>query len=124
MIKLIDGISLSALPEYWDMSADFIDEITGGCGPGGLGDYLVPDTMWGLSIYYPCRIHDFGYWAGKTEEDKAFEDNRFLNNMVRVVKARSRLCLFKKFRLWRCKRYYQAVHWFGGPAFWKDKEAA
>lgn len=122
MIELIDGVSLSAPAEYWEMSSDFIDEITGGCGPGGLGDYMVPDTVWFLSIFFPCRIHDFGYWAGETEEDKRIEDNRFLNNMIRTVKTKTEWHLLKKLRLLRCKRYYQAVHWFGGPAFWNDKE--
>ena len=122
MLKLVDGVFLSAPAKYWGTPAEVIDEITGGCGPGGLGDYLVPDTVWRLSIFYPCRIHDFQYHEGNTEQDKKIADETFLNNMIRVVKAKSKWSLLKKFRLLRCKRYYQAVHWFGGPAFWNNKE--
>lgn len=122
MMRQIDGVFLSAPADYWDTPKEDIDAITGGCGPGGLGDYLVPDTVWGLSIYFPCRIHDFGYHEGQSEEDKAIEDNRFLNNMIRVVKVKTRWGWLKKLRIRRCKSYYQAVHWFGGPAFWDGKD--
>ena len=38
--------------DYADLSDDKRNEMWSewGCGPGGIGDRFVPDTLWGLSI--------------------------------------------------------------------------
>jgi len=105
---------------YQKMPAAEIDEFTGGCGPGkGIGDRLVPDKILCVSIFKACRIHDFMYFFGETIDDKLEADRVFLNNMVRIIRSKSTAfwplrCL----RLRLARRYYQAVKYFGGPAFW------
>ena len=40
---------LKAPPEYWALTDDEREAIGNGCGPKGAG-FLVPDTVWGLSV--------------------------------------------------------------------------
>lgn len=112
---------LYAPKAYWDMDPKMVDEITGGCGPGGVGDRFVPDTVYLLSIFDACRIHDWMYRFGETLADKDEADRIFLNNMVRIVEASRGPKWLKKLRLRRVQKYYLAVHLLGGSAFWKGK---
>ena len=115
--------NLFAPQAYWDLTPEAKAEICNGCGTKGLGGWLVPDTLWGLSITEPCHIHDFGYFVGKTLEDKEREDRIFLNNMLRVIEAANKWYdkLLKPLRRMRAMKYYSAVKDFGGPAFWSGK---
>jgi len=83
---------------------------------------MVPDRIWGLDISECCRIHDFMYGCGEREEDREEADRVFLNNMVRLIS--DGICLLRPLRRWRAKQYYWAVRYFGGPAFWNDKNDA
>lgn len=124
MFKEIDGVKLWAPWGYWDAPKEAIDAITGGCGPGGFGDYLVPDTVYFLSIFYACRIHDFMYHFGETEAEKRLADSVFLNNMLRIVHAKTKWNWLKKLRARRCRIYYEMVRDYGGPVYWDGKEDA
>lgn len=97
------------------------DEVCNGCGAkGGISSWLVPNTLWGLSVLRACEIHDWMYAEGETVEDKAEADRVFLNNMIRIIEAES--CGFLKTpRRLRAVKYYSAVKDFGGPAFWAGK---
>jgi len=91
-----------------------------GCGTKGLGGWLVPDTLYGLSITPACDIHDWMYHIGLTIEDKESADRAMLNNMIRIIHANP--CRFLDIpRKIRAKNYYNAVKWFGGPAYWSGK---
>ena len=114
-----------------------LDEFLGhkaGCGPGGLGDYLVPDRLFGvIDVTEACKIHDYMYKVEKDLEGKKRADRIFLNNMVRIIVAmttpdedgftieeeimrkRREACLAES------RTYYTMVKWFGGPAFWDGK---
>lgn len=81
----LQGIYLYAPISYWETSEEKVDEITGGCGPGGRGDALVPDSINGISIFVACRIHDWCYSIGRNEQDKNDADNYFLMNMLRII---------------------------------------
>ena len=115
-------VKLSAPPLYWITPAEEIDKVTGGCGPGRFGDFIVPDNILGLSIFKACRIHDYEYHIGETLADKIKADNRFRDNMIRLVNAGTKWYWLKRMRLWVVKRYYQAVKERGGPHFWNDKD--
>lgn len=104
---------------YHDASDELLLSVTGGCGPGGVGDFLVPDTIWGLNIKPSCSIHDFLYAFGVTQEDKDLADLVFLDNMIRQVEAGA--WWLKVPRRHRAVMYYGKVKDFGGSAFWKDK---
>lgn len=119
---------------------------TYGCGPGGLGDYLVPDTMWGLSVTECCRFHDGYYrnWPENTEVARQRADEILLNNCVRVIEAAAvsgmehigrdkyqfqwchdravrRVKWLYEQRLDRAHLYFKMVRRFGAPAYFEDR---
>jgi hypothetical protein len=115
---------LFADAECWEFKEKFPDEFKSyGCGPGGLGDFLIPDTVWFLSIRDACRIHDWGYRhsPGCSDEDRKRHDRILLNNSLRIVDANTKFRTLKFFRYRRCKTYYHAVRAFGGPAYWSER---
>ena len=110
---------LYAPPGYDELSAESKGMVCNGCGPKGLGSWIIPDTLWGLSIEECCNIHDYMYKVGESDNDKREADRVFLNNMLRVVDSGHPLLKFmRKRRAWK---YYEAVSHFGGPAFWSGK---
>ena len=100
-------------------------EVCNGCGTKGLGGVLVPDHMYGLDISEACDIHDWMYSEGETIQDKNVADRAFLNNIVRIIECKSSKRWFKKplitLRKRRALKYYHAVKYFGGTAFWSGK---
>ena len=116
-------VELYAPAKYWACDSELLDRITTGCGPGKFGDFLVPDTMYGLSVKQACRIHDFYYspMMPATHECKKEADRVFLNNMIRIIKAKTRWKILRLLRTHRARVYYLAVKHFGGPAFWNAK---
>lgn len=122
-------LELFADPECWEFKKRYPDEFDSfGCGPGGLGDFLVPDTIYGLSVKPCCAIHDWYYrfYPGNTEMDRELADRVFKNNMVRLVTAKTKWWWLKRLRLRRVKTYYSMVRFAGATAFFnernKDKE--
>lgn len=63
--------------EYWAEAPEEANKIVGGFGPGGFGDHLVPDAMYGISMKPACRIQDLMYFIGETNEDKETADRVF-----------------------------------------------
>jgi hypothetical protein len=114
-------LELFAPENYWKASEEERDKIAGGCGPGGFGDYLVPDTVWLLNIKPACKIHDWMYHFGENLADKEEADRVFLNNMTRMVNTKTKWGWMRKLRLRRVYTYYQFVDKFGGPSFWDSK---
>ena len=76
----------------------------------------IPNTMYGLDVEEAGNIHDYMYHIGRTIEDKAEADRTFLNNMLRLINDRGGL--LAPLRRRRALKYYEAVVYFGGPAFW------
>ena len=52
---------LLAPDSYWTAIDEWIENNTGGCGPGKVGDYFVPDLMLLLNVKPACQIHDYQY---------------------------------------------------------------
>jgi len=126
--KSRDSVKLFAPVEYGTQPCIFheapremIDTLTGGCGPGGPGDFLVPDTMYLLTVRPACAIHDWMYYFGETHDDKEISDRVFLYNMLRIITAKTKWGWLKHLRNRRAYIYFTAVAKYGGPAFWKDK---
>jgi len=107
---------LVASGSYWKATGEDLAEMTGGCGPGKFGDYLVPDTMYGLSVKAACQIHDWDYRPG-SEITKTDADMRFLVNMIRIIKYKTRFKVVRIFRYLRAVKYYAAVDEFGGGSY-------
>lgn len=121
MVESRMKVTLYAPRSYCNATPAERAEVGGGCGPGGLGDLLVPDSIVGMSIWVACHIHEWMYERGRTLADKDEADRVFLNNMVRLVEAAPGNRDLKRRRLdsaWHC---YQAVSRWGGPAFWDGK---
>ena len=114
-------LNLYAPESYWDATEEQRNEIAGGCGPGGFGDYLVPDRIWFLSVKLACKIHDWMYNFGETLADKEEADRVFLNNLIRIINAKTKWKWLRKRRLKIAHVYYVFVDRFGGPSFWDDK---
>lgn len=115
---------LFAPPSYAAAPAEVRRIVTNGCGPGGWLRELVPDTMYGLDVTPACNIHDWMYAAGQSLQEKDEADRVFLNNLLRLIDATGGLWWLKRLRRRRARSYYQAVVWFGGPAFWRGKNPA
>ncbi|RLA77503.1 MAG: hypothetical protein DRG78_17305 [Epsilonproteobacteria bacterium] len=117
-MKKTNKIIIFAPANYRKLDIAQKKAICNGCG--AKGGVTVPSTFYGLDISEACNVHDFMYSVGTTAEDKDSADRTFLNNMTRIITARSNWFL-KPLRLRRAKTYYQAVHYFGGSAYWDNK---
>ena len=115
-----EGWELLAPLSYWNASEEDLEEYMGGCGPGKLGDYFVPDTMYGESVFLACQIHDWMYCIGKDAQDKRYADLVFLWNMTVLVNDGEFL---DTFRLRRVMTYYQAVSAAGEEAFMSQRKS-
>jgi hypothetical protein len=111
--------TLFAPAAYWRLPES--ERARMGCGPGYLGDLIVPDTMWLLSVKSACSVHDYMYRVGEVEFDRELADRVLLNNCVRIITAGSVSKLLLRLRLRRARTYYFFVRAFGGPAFWRGK---
>ncbi len=114
-------MKLDYLPECEDFKRNHPDEWKSfGCGPGGAGDFIVPDTMWGLSVRPACRGHDFEYrfCHDRSRSARKSADKRLLKNCLIIVNEKSVRWQYKKMRKIRCHTYYYMVRWFGGGS-WK-----
>jgi hypothetical protein len=126
-ISEIEGFHLMAPLSFWTASTEEIEKKTGGCGPGSIGDWFVPDSMYLESVYLACQIHDWCYGEGETPEDKAIADRIFLWNMTVLIqdtpyqpgqKEKDALDIV---RLRRVMSYYEAVSYGGSDAFDKGE---
>lgn len=94
--------------------------VCNGCGSKGLGGWIVPDTLYGLSISDACNVHDWCYAEGVTHDDKLAADRLFLDNMYRIIEAES-VGFLKPLRRLRARNYFRAVDRFGDAAYWSGK---
>jgi hypothetical protein len=116
---------LYAPEAYVSASPEVRAQVTNGCGPGGWKFDIVPDTIYGLNITEACNIHDWMYTVGEDLAAKDEADRVFLNNVLRLIEAAQGFWakLLRPLRRVRAREYYEAVHVFGGPAFWDNKNA-
>jgi hypothetical protein len=117
-------LKLYADPKCWQFRDLYPDDWAEfACGPGDFGDYLVPDSILGVSVNEACRIHDWYYRfaEGATEDDRAIADRIFLNNMLRIVVDASGWKLTVRLRCRVAYIYYRAVRRYGAPAFFDER---
>ena len=115
---LLGKYNLAAPMSFWDANPELRNAITGGCGPGGLGDMLVPDNILFLKITLACMIHDWCFAVWNTKYGFELSNNIFKNNMLRIIEQhgswnRVLYCERKRIAI----KYYKAVHYFGEPSF-------
>jgi len=118
-IRELEGFKLVAPTSFWSATQEEIEEKTGGCGPGSIGDWFVPDTMYGESIFLACQIHDWMYGEGGDQEDKFWADIFFGVNMrILILSDPGGL---DPLRLEREVTYFIAVYYGGGDSFDKGE---
>jgi hypothetical protein len=108
--------------ECWKFKRENPEEwATFGCGPGGVGDILVPDTMWGLNISEACRVHDWYYrfYYDRSASGKMLADELMLQNTRWIIKMESDSRTLKYLRNVRAKTYYVMVS-HCGQSSWDD----
>jgi hypothetical protein len=124
---------LWAPDEYWELTEKQLRERIGkgGCGPGSIWDYLVPDKLYGVIDVRPaCSIHDYMYDVGESEEYKEEADKVFHDNMHRIIlwetagwyKDTERRDKVREECYRQADFYYYMVANFGGPSFWANKD--
>jgi hypothetical protein len=94
---------LEAPASFWDLTPERKAEICNGGGPKGWG-WIVPDTMWGLSMTDVFDVHDFDYHI---RTKKRVADKRMYSNLK--AKINSHGGFFRRLRLCRAWLYYQGV---------------
>ena len=104
---------------YWELTEYAKKQICNGAGAKGWG-WIVPDTIYGLSITEDANIHDFCY---EMQYGKDFADELFYNNMIARIENRVKHWWNKPLAFLRKRRalkYYKAVEYFGNSAYKKD----
>lgn len=105
---------------YKTLSDKDKSRICNGCGAkGSISGLFTPSTLYGLSIHESCLIHDYQYFLGTNASHKESADRSFLYNMQRQIEQGSKWLIWLRKR--RALKYYYAVKYFGGTAFW-DKD--
>lgn len=117
-------MKLYAVPKCWEFQKNFPEEFESyGCGPGGVGDWFVPDTVYGLSINPACKVHDWDYRhsEGASNGHRKACDERLKKNMFLLVVVGTTFWLLRRLRLTRCRFYYLMVRMFGKQAYWNQR---
>lgn len=119
MVIKYEKYELECSDSYARAHPEVVQVVTNGCGPMGWKVKIIPDTVYGLNISNACRIHDWDYAEGSTEEEKALADARFLRNANKIVD--SGFILLRPMRRARVLTYYAAVHTCGESSYWFSK---
>ncbi len=119
-ISVLDGYNLAAPESFWYYLGfgKNLGEVINGCGPGGIGDLLIPDRVYGLNIKPACEIHDWMYTIYNDEFGFEIANQIFLDNMIRINNAATKNRLLKYLRTRRILKYYRAVRYFGRLFFY------
>ncbi len=102
----------------------YLKDFPDSCGPGrGLGEILVPDSIFGLKISPACWIHDRSWVLAAPTWNDFHQTNYMLErNMQSIIIGRSKFTFLKYARLYRPVTYFIAVDTIGIEHFWKLKK--
>lgn len=120
----VEGVKLYAPINFWDFKIKELKERGYGCGPGGLGNKIIPDSMYLLCVWWPCAIHDHMYRDEKARTlfDKWAADVVLLTNLNDWIEAKTKYQPMKALRRHRAITYFTAVRDTGEKSFFKGKE--
>ena len=81
--------------------------------------------MWGLSVWWPCGVHDHMYRDRKATnlEDKWVADVVMLTNLNDWIEGKTKLAALRPLRRYRAMTYFSAVRDGGKKSFFEGKEA-
>jgi hypothetical protein len=83
------------------------------CGPGAIGDWLVPDLGFGGA----CENHDFCYGIGGDEEARSVCDRGLLTDALAACDCQGFGCVGRPFCEVAARAFYMAVRQHGGRFF-------
>ena len=111
------------VPESYHAPYQTLKEFPASCGAGdGLGNTLVPETMWGLRISPACSVHDFCFEVSEgTWQDFHQSNYLFLRNLIAIIRAKSANTIMRRLRYKRALKYFTAVDETGAFIFKKMK---
>ena len=111
------------VPESYHAPYQTLAEFPACCGAGdGIGNTLVPETMYALRISPACAIHDFCWeYAGGNWSEFHQSNYIFLVNILSIIRARSGNALMRWLRAKRALKYFNAVDEVGAMIFKKMK---
>ncbi len=90
------------------------------CGAGdGIGNLIVPETIWGVPISPACFVHD-KMWGKAAPTWEAFHHSNsvFLTNIIAHIQKQSSSKFLEHIRMYRAVTYYNAVNTLGASVFW------
>ena len=117
-IKCLYEYYLAAPRSFWTFLNQDMSKVVNGCGPGGIGNFLVPDIIYGLDITLACKIHDWMYTIYNDEAGFKIANQIFLDNMIRINNKDTKYTWLKWLRTRRILKYYKAVRDFGRLFFY------
>jgi len=111
--------------EFPSFKMEYYDTITK-CGAGnGIGDRLVPETIFWLRVTLACYIHDY-MWelSDATWKDFHHSNAVFLSNLITIIlkmSAPNKVNVLKILRMYRAVTFFNAVDTIGAGIFWESK---
>ena len=111
---------LRAKDGFYELTRRQRKDICNGAGAKGAWyTRFIPNTLYGLDCKEAFDIHDYGYWAGTTEEERAEIDLDLLINLIALINAEDGLLsrIISPLRRRRALKYYEAVYHHGTSAF-------
>jgi hypothetical protein len=114
----LDGYKLAAPKSFWENQAA-VNEVVNGCGPGGFGDFVVPDTVWFLNIKPACKVHDWMFTVYNCLEGFELSNDIFHDNMERINRSTKNKYL-RWLRSKRIEKYKDACSSALGRLFYFD----
>jgi len=104
----------------------YLEDFESYCGAGdGIGDWLIPETMFWLKVSASCWVHD-KMWstANGSWEDFHYANSVFIHNLISIISYQSKSTILKHARMYRAVTYFNAVDSIGASiymAMHKDK---
>lgn len=120
--KYFDIIAPSDI-EFPSFELEFYEGVTN-CGAGsGIGDLIVPESIYFVRITLACFVHD-DMWSRSAPSWKDFHHSNsvFLSNLTSIIRVESwdnYLNAVKRLRMYRATTYFNAVDNTGKYIFWE-----
>lgn len=106
-------------PEDIKFPTQHLQDFKSYCGAGdGIGDYIVPETMFFLKTSAACYIHD-RMWeqADGSWEDFHYANSVFIHNLISIISYQSKSTILKHMRMYRAVTYFNAVDSIGAGIY-------
>ena len=123
MMGLHGGYNLAAPWSFWTADVELRKSVVNGCGPGAIGDLIVPDKILGLNVKAACEIHDWMFCVYKCSEGFCLANDLFRKNMIRINHQHQGMGILKKARVPLILVYHFFVENAGKPFYFEAQIA-